>query len=117
AADSRDSTVAHSGDASLKLHYTGGTAYFYQQNLSLPAGADLMLNLWARPDGGSRTISVHSGATCYQKDMTTAETTSATTTLPASSTSWVQTPWFKFNVPGDSQYGRYTTTALRSYVS
>src|SRR5205823_2296659 len=112
-----DSTVSRTGEHSLRMNVDGTSNSWSQagtpvsntySGIPMPSGVTALAQFWARPDGTAHTSTVWSSITVRAFDSSiesiNESSPTVTTTLPASSTDWVQTGPLLFHVPGDGQF-------------
>ena len=116
----RDSNPAnaHSGEASFYM-YAGSGAWWIQSQVDLPAGTTAVMRHWSKVGG---EVTMRDAVDFY--GFSGVGSTVGPVNVVGGGT-WQQMPWFRFTIPGDSQYARYpiadsrvglTTTYPNYYV-
>jgi RHS repeat-associated protein len=113
--DIRDTTVSHSGAASLKLTVNANTDYWMQGPANLRAGEQALARVWILGNGTHSGVTSWMALQSYNQAGTLAEVDSAPTTNPDTGGSWLQTAWAAFSVPSDGQYAPSPVGQVRLY--
>jgi RHS repeat-associated protein len=114
----RDTTYAHSGQASLKTILSNtNTEYWVQQPALARSGELLLCTGWVASSstGSGDTVWMSLGTSQFNGNVTYGNST--TTAAPLSSAGWQQLPLASFQVPGDGQYLRFPVQALQLHAA
>ncbi|MCE7873765.1 hypothetical protein DYH09_25795, partial [bacterium CPR1] len=108
----RDMTDGHDAAPSLQFSLTSSWAQISQNRLDLPVGSQYVARAWARKKSSPFTQTGTVRLRARVRDEFSNETYLPTTTVDHTLSAypdWSQMDWMRFQVPGDSQFGLFTT--------